>query len=191
MIRRLPIIPTIFVLAAVATMVALGIWQLGRKDEKEALIANYEAALSNSSEFDWPHDPGDVEQVLFRRSRIDCQRVLSIDARAGTSASGDKGWAHHASCSPPGSDAAVDVAIGWSRSPQSPTWEGGRVEGIVAPGPRLIASAPQAGLEPLAQPDPRDLPNNHLAYAGQWFFFALTALVIYGLALRKRFKGED
>ena len=45
---------------------------------------------------------------------------------------------------------------------------------------------PLAGLEPLAAPDPRDLPNNHLAYAGQWFFFALTALVIYILALRRR-----
>ena len=38
----------------------------------------------------------------------------------------------------------------------------------------------------MAAPDPRDLPNNHLAYAGQWFFFALTALVIYILALRRR-----
>ncbi|HBM05474.1 MAG TPA: threonine synthase, partial [Erythrobacter sp.] len=43
-----------------------------------------------------------------------------------------------------------------------------------------------AGLAPLAPPDPRDLPNNHLAYAGQWFFFALTALIIYILALRRR-----
>ena len=41
----------------------------------------------------------------------------------------------------------------------------------------------------LAPPDPGDLPNNHLMYAGQWFFFALTALVIYLLALRKRRRG--
>ena len=51
---------------------------------------------------------------------------------------------------------------------------------------RLVAEVPQAGLRPLAAPDPGDLPNNHLAYAGQWFFFALTALVIYVLALRRR-----
>jgi surfeit locus 1 family protein len=51
---------------------------------------------------------------------------------------------------------------------------------------RLIAETPQAGLEPLAPPDPGDLPNNHLAYAVQWFFFAATALVIYVLALRRR-----
>ena len=32
------------------------------------------------------------------------------------------------------------------------------------------------------------MPNNHLAYAVQWFLFALTALVIYAIALRKRLK---
>ncbi|HNJ47416.1 MAG TPA: SURF1 family protein, partial [Novosphingobium sp.] len=39
-----------------------------------------------------------------------------------------------------------------------------------------------------------DIPNNHLSYAVQWFLFAATALVIYGLALRKRLAargGED
>jgi surfeit locus 1 family protein len=43
-----------------------------------------------------------------------------------------------------------------------------------------------AKLQPNARPDPNDIPNNHLSYAVQWFLFALTALVIYGLALRKR-----
>ena len=38
----------------------------------------------------------------------------------------------------------------------------------------------------MARPDPSDLPNNHLAYAGQWFFFAITAFIIYVLALRRR-----
>ena len=51
---------------------------------------------------------------------------------------------------------------------------------------RLVAAPPQAGLAQLALPDPRDLPNNHLSYAVQWFLFAATALVIYVLALRKK-----
>ena len=51
---------------------------------------------------------------------------------------------------------------------------------------RIIANPPLAGLSANAVPDPSDLPNNHLAYAVQWFLFALTALVIYFLALRKR-----
>ena len=40
-IPRIPIISTLIVLAAVITMIALGFWQLGRMDEKEALIARY------------------------------------------------------------------------------------------------------------------------------------------------------
>ena len=36
---RIPILPTIIVVAAVATMIGLGIWQLERKEWKEALIA--------------------------------------------------------------------------------------------------------------------------------------------------------
>ena len=62
--------------------------------------------------------------------------------------------------------------------------------GILAPGGKIVADPPLAELGPLAKPDPADLPNNHLAYAGQWFFFALTALVIYILALRRR-RRED
>jgi surfeit locus 1 family protein len=41
----------------------------------------------------------------------------------------------------------------------------------------------------LARPDPRDIPNNHLAYAVQWFLFATVAAVIYALALAKRLAG--
>ncbi len=55
---------------------------------------------------------------------------------------------------------------------------------------RVTATEPPSDLQPLAQPDPNDLPNNHLAYAGQWFFFAITALVIYWLAIRRRWRDE-
>jgi surfeit locus 1 family protein len=66
------------------------------------------------------------------------------------------------------------------------------VTGEIAPGGTfggtLYAAQPPAGLQPLAPPDPSDVPNNHLSYAVQWFFFALSALVIYVLALRKRWR---
>ena len=42
--RRLPIIPTIIVLAAVATMIGLGVWQLQRAKWKEGLLAQYAKA---------------------------------------------------------------------------------------------------------------------------------------------------
>jgi surfeit locus 1 family protein len=192
MIRRLPVLPTILVLAAVATMIGLGIWQLGRMDEKAALIAQYEAALADDETVRWPA-PDEYETSLFRRAEIDCTAVRGIDSIGGKSAAGRSGWVHVARCEH-GGEGTADVTIGWSRDPQAPDWRGGRVAGRIAPygdDVRLIASEPKAGLEPLAAPDPSDLPNNHLAYAGQWFFFALTALVIYALALRTRMKARN
>ena len=44
MSRRLPLIPTLVVAAACLTMIGLGIWQLQRSQEKEALLARYAAA---------------------------------------------------------------------------------------------------------------------------------------------------
>lgn len=187
MTGRVPILPTIIVLAAVATMIALGVWQLGRRDEKEALIARYAAALLTPDEVRWPGASGG-EAALFRRTTIDCREVLGIAPISGKSAGGRSGWVHVARCRDAAGEMAA-VTIGWSRSPEVPAWTGGRVTGRIAPygeGVRLLVETPQAGLEPLAEPDPGELPNNHLAYAGQWFFFAMTALLIYVLALRRR-----
>ncbi|MFN3452098.1 MAG: SURF1 family cytochrome oxidase biogenesis protein, partial [Sphingorhabdus sp.] len=39
--NRLPIIPTILVTLAVATMIGLGVWQLQRKAQKDALLSRY------------------------------------------------------------------------------------------------------------------------------------------------------
>jgi len=180
MSARVPIIPTIVVAAAVAIMIALGVWQLGRREEKAALLARYEAAAETPGTVAFPGS-GDGADVWFRRSTLDCREVAGIAAVSGTSARGQKGWVLRATCA---SGAVVD--LGFSRDPAAPNWPGGTVSGVIAPGPRLVADPPLAGLQPMARPDPGDLPNNHLAYAGQWFFFALTALVIYVLALRRR-----
>ncbi len=205
MILRIPIIPTIFVLGAVATMIALGFWQLGRAEEKAALIEQYKAALADDvnvvlSGFASP-------ESLFKRTVFQCAEVLAMQQRSGRSARGQSGWAHVATCRTAEPEAyvpieltdysveTVSVSIGWSRDPVPVEWAGGTVEGrVILPGDehgRVVADAPLAGLEPLAKPDPSDLPNNHLAYTGQWFFFALTALLIYGFALRARLSRKD
>lgn len=189
MIRRLPVIPTAIVLAAAAVMMALGFWQLGRADEKSALLARYVGAQQLEEPAEWPRDADSVELALYRRSQVNCSKVVSFNSRAGISARGAKGWAHYANCAVEGQAATVPVVIGWSRQPLVPEWRGGMVSGVIGPGPRLVADPPLAGLEPLAPPDPKDLPNNHLAYAVQWFLFAATALTIYALALRKRKRG--
>lgn len=188
MIARLPVIPTIIVLAAAATMVALGIWQLGRADEKAELSVAYSRSTATNESVPFPVE-GSGEEVWFRRSALDCEEVISIEPIAGTAANGQKGWAQRATCRIGAASSAI-VDLGFSRALKPVAWDGGRVEGVIAPGPRLVADPPAEDLRPLAAPDPGDLPNNHLAYAGQWFFFALTALVIYGFAVRSRLKPE-
>ena len=189
MTGKIPIIPTIIVLAAVATMISLGFWQLRRADEKESLLAHYRTAQASSEPVTFPIS-GAGDDELFRTSSVRCDRVIAIEPTAGRSLRGESGWAQRASCTNRDSDAILTVDIGWTRSPQPAKWEGGAVEGMVAPGPRLIASAALSpDLQPLAKPDPADLPNNHLSYAVQWFLFALTALVIYFLALRRKWQG--
>ncbi|MDE1467857.1 SURF1 family protein [Aurantiacibacter sp. D1-12] len=198
--RKIPIIPTIVVVAAAAVMVALGMWQLGRADEKEVLIARYEAAsqlppaeLTNLR---------DAEDLLFRRVSVDCTNADRWEAVAGRSLSGQTGYVHRYWClgqsvrrHEHGGNGHLNLfaTIGWSRAPQDPVWEGGTLEGVLAPlgdNFKLVSDSGLADLETAAVPDPSDMPNNHLAYAGQWFFFALTALLIYGFALRRRWRDQ-
>ena len=185
MTRNIPIIPTIIVAAAIAVMIALGFWQLGRMGEKEALIAQAGQSLKMSSEVEYPRDQAGIEAAMYRRTTILCASASGGTTTAGTSARGEKGMAQRVLCEL-ADGTPVKVDLGFSRNPAPVEWSGGEVRGTIAPGGRVVAAEPLAGLEPLATPDPRDLPNNHLAYAGQWFFFALTALVIYILALRRR-----
>src|SRR3546814_3706226 len=99
------------------------------------------------------------------------------------------GWVHIAECrTPAGSD--MQVVVGWSQRPAPVTWQGGRVSGIIAPDSqhiiRLVSDRAAAGLEPAQPPSLDDVPNNHFAYAIQWFLFAGVAVAIYILALRGR-----
>jgi len=189
-LRDFPIIPTIFVVAAAATMVALGIWQIGRADEKAALIAQFEAQSARDEVVEIKTGR---EDFAYRRIRMECDNPRGWQAVAGRNRRGQTGFAHRYLCAvQPFFDDLPEhtyADIGWSQSPQQPVFDGGVVEGVLVKmgiGFKVIADPALAGLEPLAKPDPNDLPNNHIAYAGQWFFFAITALVIYFLALRSR-----
>lgn len=180
---RIPIIPTIIVGLSAAIMVALGFWQLGRMDEKAAMIAQYSAIPADAAPVTLR--PGQVDKLLYRNVTFDCTKALSVRSTAGTSDRGQKGWAHVAQC-PLGDSELVEVALGWSKEANAPEWNGAVITGILGQKGKIVADPPLASLVQLAKPDPADLPNNHLAYAGQWFLFALTALVIYWLALRRR-----
>ena len=185
---KFPLIPTVIVVGAIITMIYLGIWQWGRMGEKEALITQYAGAADIAEPVAWPTTEAQKTERLYRQTSVDCVRVKGRRTTAATAANGAKGLAQIATCAL-ASGNEIEVALGFTRQPLEGDWQGGTVTGTIAPGPRLVASPPLAGLEPLARPDPADLPNNHLAYAGQWFFFALTALIIYILALKRQQQG--
>ena len=189
MIRRFPVIPTLLVLAAVAVMIRLGFWQLDRAEQKEALLARYQSATAMSADVPFPAGESEAEQVLYRHARVDCRTVGQVNTVAGRNAAGEPGMAHVADCTL-ASGGKARVVLGWSREPLPARWRGGEAMGVIAPGPRLVADPPLAGLQANARPDPAELPNSHLAYAVQWFLFALTALVIYVLAVRRRLRGS-
>lgn len=174
------------VLAAVAIMIWLGLWQLERLHAKDALLARYAQAQATSAEIPWPHDEAAQRDLLYRYARLTCRAIADRSSMAGRNAQGEPGVAQTALCVLPEGGRAL-VVLGWSRQPNAgANWQGGEVHGVIAPGPRLVANPPLDGLEANAIPDPSEIPNNHLSYAIQWFFFAATAIVIYVLALNKR-----
>ena len=192
MIKRLPVLPTLIMLIAVGIMLRLGFWQLDRRHQKEALLVRYADAARYSADVPPAQFGGPRDAILYRHTAFTCTAPDTPSGIAGLSATGVSGIAQVVRCHAVsgGADVAVFVTLGWSSNPAAPAYTGGPVSGIIAPmgktAIRGVADPPRAGLGATARPDPAGLPNNHLSYAVQWFAFALTALVIFGLALRKR-----
>lgn len=185
------IITHLIVAAAIVTMFGLGLWQLERKAWKEQLIASHiEASEKPPLTY-----PGATDAPpLYRKSSLTCLEVVGWRHQAGQNEAGQSGFAHVADCRTGAEGPGAAVDIGWSRDPKGPEWEGGNVEGIIGRdekyGFRLVSGEGLAGLETSKAPDPAAMPNNHLAYAIQWFAFAAIAAIIYGLALAKKRREE-
>ena len=195
MTRKLPIIPTILVALAVAIMIGLGIWQLDRRKEKEALLASY-AAAAGKPPIGWPAVPPKEPLPLFRASTGNCLSVVGFRTAPGQSVQGEPGFLVIADCRTGAEGPGLSVELGWSKNPNAGrTYQGGLVSGTIAPDSksrmRLVAASPGPGLMPSAPPSPDTIPNNHLGYAIQWFLFAAIAVVIYALALRGRWLKES
>lgn len=197
--KRLPVVATIIVALAVTAMIALGVWQLQRANEKTALIASLSANASLPPR-NYPALGPVADDALFRKSSVTCLRVIGWRTEGGGG-----GYRHIAECATAGVEgpgALIDMGV--SNNPAvKPQWAGGLVSGTIATEPdrtsvigrifprtvplrpMLIADAPAPGLKASAVPTAAGLPNNHLAYAVQWFLFAGVAAVIYVLALRR------
>lgn len=196
--KRLPLIPTLVVAAAVLTMIALGIWQLRRAEWKEALLAQY-AAASAMPPVDL--DPlldgeGSLPPLAFRRALVTCRAEnVQPEVRAGRSAADAPGQAYLVPCRPGAGGLAgrLRVNAGWANRPDAARRlslggiVAGRLGAVEENGPIVLTAA--TAVPPLAPSAPASIesvPNNHRFYAWQWFFFAAAAAIIYALALRGR-----
>ena len=134
-----------------------------------------------------------MEALVFPELNYDC---LTCGKSCG-------GWRVIVDCRTPDA-ASVPVQLGVAPdSRTTPRWSGGAVAGFLSHAPdsrpiisglfdhspkrlMLVADAPPPGLAANPGPDLSAVPNNHLAYAVQWFLFAAIAAVIYVLAVRRR-----
>ena len=196
MSKRIPLIPTILVIGAVAVMIGLGVWQLQRAKWKDGLIARY-AQAEKLPPIAWPTLPlADDQLPLFRHATGVCLRPVGKRTVAGEGVSGEPGYVHIVDCTTGAEGPGMSVAVGWSKNPNAAVnWSGGPVSGIIAPDSRsrmrLVAGSAPPGLETVAPPSLSSVPNNHMSYAIQWFAFAAIAAIIYVLALRLRWKKEE
>jgi cytochrome oxidase assembly protein ShyY1 len=114
---------------------------------------------------------------------------------AGENKAGEPGYVQIVDCTTGAEGPGMSVEVGWSKDPNAKiNWSGGPVSGVIAPdrrtGMRLVAASAPPGLEPSAPPSLDSIPNNHRSYALQWFSFAAIALIIYALAVRRRWKEQ-
>lgn len=196
--RRLPLIPTIVVAAAVAAMVWLGLWQIQRARWKERLLAQYtEAASMPALDLDPLLDgDGPLPPLSFRRALVTCRAVdVAPQVRTGRSARDAVGQVYLVPCRPGAAGLAGRLVINAGWAPRFDAASRLSLGGIVAghlgavdeDGPIILTAATAS--PPLAPSRPtriETIPNNHRLYAFQWFFFAAAAALIYWLALRRR-----
>ena len=200
----MPLWPTVLVALAAALMVALGIWQLDRAGEKRELKATYARNLSKPVTA-VPTFGALRPELMFRRAVGTCLDHHAATSRGGEDADGRSGYRLFVRCRTgvegPGLLVEAGVSDDFRTAVAIPP---GPVSGTLVPAPSstsllgrlsgwatgdeamLVLDEPAPGLRRPARPDPTAIPDNHLAYAVQWFVFALLALIIYGLALIRR-----
>ncbi len=190
--RRLPLLPTLLVLVAVPVMIGLGVWQLQRADWKEALLVRL-ATNMQAPVVDKPAVfAGREDELSFRRVSTTCREVRPWQPSAARAVTGAAGYRQAIWCSEGQGDPVI-VSLGVALDPSTrvavpagTAFIGPLVPRGSQPSFLLVAETPVPPLAKEAPPTPESIPNNHMAYALQWFFFAATLLAIYVIYLRRR-----
>jgi len=203
-VKRIPLVSTLVVIAAVVMMIGLGVWQLQRARWKEVLIARYAQNMQLGTTA-FPVTGPVPDAAMFRKSRVHCLTVADWRVEGGRTPTGRAGYRHIAECKTGAEGQGALIDMGVAADPQfKPGWNGGIVDGLITTEPQhasligqlfssapvlrpmLVADVPAKGLAASAPPDPAAITNNHRGYAVQWFVFAAIAAVIYALALKRR-----
>lgn len=136
--RVIPVVPTLIVAATLAVLVSLGLWQIDRMHQKEAMLARYHAN-SAAAPAPLPADIDDPERYAFRQVLLDCTFEGEARISPGASPTGKAGQHVYALCRQNGREDRVVVDLGWqplqvSRS-AAPLVDGleARIEGVARP----------------------------------------------------------
>lgn len=197
MIRKLPALPTLLVLAAVGLMLRLGVWQLHRAKEHAAELARYQRS-AKLPPITYPTVPiKKADLPLYRQATGNCLKVVNRRTSTGEDRTGEPGFVIILDCATGAEGPGMSVEVGWSKNPNAKTsWAGGLVSGVIVPddktGMRLVAASAAPGLEPSVPPAPsvKVSPARNRGYAATWFALAVAGLLVYGFAIAKRLREE-
>ena len=180
---------------AIPLMIALGFWQLDRLAWKEDLLADLQRAPALPA---LDLNQAGVPPESFRRASITCRIVGQPVAVIGRSMNGRTGYSYRIPCASTGSENSVLLDLGWAPRPDTAERVAlrGRYEGLLVDRLRegaagehrfvLIPARPVlSALEASAPPQIGGIPNNHRAYAVQWFAFAGVLALIYWVFVKE------
>src|SRR3954468_13616898 len=98
MTKRNLIVPTILVAAAIALLIKLGVWQLDRARQNEALLATYRSA-THLPPITFPTAPTRTGQLpVYRYAAGNCLRAVHFRTAAGENRFEEPGYLIIADC---------------------------------------------------------------------------------------------
>ena len=166
-------------LAAVATMIGLGVWQLQRAQWKERCSRDMRRPR-RCRRSALPTVPLRDDQLpLFRHATGLCLRVVGQRAPAGENRAGEPGFAHIVDCATGAEGPGMSVEVGWSKNPNAKVglaraaWSAESSRRTAGRGCGWSRRARRRGSKPSAPPS-LDSPSPTIigAMRFQWFAFA-------------------
>lgn len=133
--RIVPVVPTLMVAAMLAVLVSLGLWQIDRMHQKEAMLAHYRAN-SLAAPAPLSANIAEPEREAFRTARLACTFEGDAILSPGGSPTGKAGQHVYGLCREEGRSARVVVDLGWvTFQADAPRVEGlvAEIEGVVRP----------------------------------------------------------